>query len=1334
MAQFNFQYHSSIPLDQMIGFEMAGRIWSHYLTDDVTINIDVYGSDALPDNVLGGAIPTFHQQHYGLFNQYLASDITSADDALAYSSIQQGNTADLAYSGDIVEGNTELLLTSANAKALGMDEAITLDRYILENPDASDGAILIRDDAAWSYDYLRDGEVSETSIDFLSVALHEIGHILGFVSSVDYSLFVQQLHSGATHLTNFTPLDLFRYSPEQDVTDVSTGGTAFFSIDGGQTNEAYFATGSNTTLGGDGYQASHWQQTDNAVGILDPTLAYGEQSDITGLDLKAFDVIGWDIKEDALNTPLNWETLLLESKIIVAEELDVSVDWLEQNTSVPTSNLSAVAFPDFDEALERRKKKKKKGKKDALFQEVWEDIFSSNADADNPEDTTNQVLREMVSHKTIDSYLEDEYGVAIAENQDQIITGTDENDSLDGGDGDDLIDGDKGNDLISGGLGADLIWGQDGNDRLFGGDGDDLLFGETDEDELNGQAGADILWGDDGNDILDGGDGRDFLNGGTEADVLAGGSSDDVLEGGSGDDILVGDTGQDALAGGNGNDILYGDGYENQAIPLTLQQLRDLRESLTQANDLPLAEEQSASSLNKTLDGGQLPFRVDATTLTLGGGFTVETHEISGISGDRVISLRNGHDDTGTASLTFSKASGLYNIVVGYLDENDGQAEVTVRLNGVEIDEWDFDADNHALNTRTVAVGVSLNPGDVIEIEGTRRGEEYARISYLEFTPILNTVIEPTADTGSDTNLGGGQSGEPNADDAEPSADNTEPIADNLVSDPVITDDASNRTLDNGDLLRGGGGNDELYGGNGNDVLYGEDEWNDAVVNESSVHFYGNDAIIADHTNELLVNNGTLSFSFQADEVSTTQGLFSKDSEYYDDGGHLTVYLESGKLVARLQSKSTTHYVSTTVNDGQDYDVAVTFGSRGFELWLNGTRVDTNSYTGGLGTNSGGIGNYEPIVLGASQVQSGNQVADVLQNDFTGMLKDVQLFDQQLDDADISRLSTHIPSGINAVFEELITTPSDAGNDVLVGGNGNDRLYGNAGDDILYGDDPIMISSERTFDGFDGNNVIVTNHTSDMLLNSGTLSFNFQAASVSETQGLFSKDSSYYDDGGHLTVYLEQGNLVGRLQSSNNSYHVQASVTAGQDYDVALTFGTRGLELWLNGSRVDTNSYTGGLGKNSGGIGNYEPIVLGASQSGSGNQIADSLQHYFTGTLKDVRLFDQQLDGANISQLSTQVPLNANAVFEELIDPAFHEPLTTGNDNLYGDGVDLLNEDNTVLSSFRLPNGAIVRNGKAYLITESSQTWEEAQAEAQTYGGNLVAINDEAEQDWLSQT
>ncbi|MEM7773118.1 MAG: lectin-like protein, partial [Cyanobacteria bacterium P01_A01_bin.37] len=182
-----------------------------------------------------------------------------------------------------------------------------------------------------------------------------------------------------------------------------------------------------------------------------------------------------------------------------------------------------------------------------------------------------------------------------------------------------------------------------------------------------------------------------------------------------------------------------------------------------------------------------------------------------------------------------------------------------------------------------------------------------------------------------------------------------------------------------------------------------------------------------------------------------------------------------------------------------------------------------------------------------------------------------------------------------------------------------------------------------------------------------------------------------------------------------------ASVTAGQDYDVALTFGTRGLELWLNGSRVDTNSYTGGLGTNSGGIGNYEPIVLGASQSGSGNQVADSLQHYFTGTLKDVRLFDQQLDGANISQLSTQVPLNANAVFEDLIDPAFHEPLTTGNDN-------------TVLSSSSLPNGAIVRNSKAYLMTESSQTWEEAQAEAQTYGGNLVAINDEAEQDWLSQT
>jgi glucose/arabinose dehydrogenase len=43
-------------------------------------------------------------------------------------------------------------------------------------------------------------------------------------------------------------------------------------------------------------------------------------------------------------------------------------------------------------------------------------------------------------------------------------------------------------------------------------------------------------------------------------------------------------------------------------------------------------------------------------------------------------------------------------------------------------------------------------------------------------------------------------------------------------------------------------------------------------------------------------------------------------------------------------------------------------------------------------------------------------------------------------------------------------------------------------------------------------------------------------------------------------------------------------------------------------------------------------------------------------------------------------------------------------------------------------------NGKEYRLTNDVKSWEQAQAEAQTLGGNLVTINDVAEETWLKQT
>jgi Ca2+-binding RTX toxin-like protein len=139
--------------------------------------------------------------------------------------------------------------------------------------------------------------------------------------------------------------------------------------------------------------------------------------------------------------------------------------------------------------------------------------------------------------------------VAIANDQNNVVQGTVDNDLLPGLGGDDQLFGDAGDDRLDGGT---------GNDQLSGGEGDDQLNGEAGDDRLSGNAGSDELNGGAGNDRLSGGPGNDTFNGGSGNDTANGGAGDDLLRGSSGSDGLSGNTGNDRLLGGSGNDRLHG--------------------------------------------------------------------------------------------------------------------------------------------------------------------------------------------------------------------------------------------------------------------------------------------------------------------------------------------------------------------------------------------------------------------------------------------------------------------------------------------------------------------------------------------------------------------------------------------------------------------------------------------------------------------------------------------------------------------------------------------------------------------------------------------------------
>ena len=108
------------------------------------------------------------------------------------------------------------------------------------------------------------------------------------------------------------------------------------------------------------------------------------------------------------------------------------------------------------------------------------------------------------------------------------INGRGQNDIITGSPNDDLIYGDRGEDRLNGNGGNDTLVGGRGADKLRGSSGNDLLLGASREtntrehDELNGGGGSDILDGHRGDDILIGGGGADIF-------VLSGNFDNDTI-------------------------------------------------------------------------------------------------------------------------------------------------------------------------------------------------------------------------------------------------------------------------------------------------------------------------------------------------------------------------------------------------------------------------------------------------------------------------------------------------------------------------------------------------------------------------------------------------------------------------------------------------------------------------------------------------------------------------------------------------------------------------------------------------------------------------------------
>lgn len=292
-----------------LGFKIAASYWESVLTNNVTLTFNV-GFAALGPNILGGTLTQRYVVDIPSYQGALAATASSALDAsvvahLAPLSSKGSVTAivpayvtpatkdgvaengvRIAPNGSAIASN--VVISSANLKAFGV---------AVGAPDAQ-----IQFSSTFAFDFNPLDGIQSGTYDFIGVAIHEMGHALGFLSGAD--TFDYNVGSGfkPDDYAFATTADLFRYTGEGSL-NWAFDQPAYFSIDGGTTvfqGDAYFSTGETH---GDEWQASHWKANNtcsNFVGVMNPYTCGGLMDEVTAADLAMFDAIGWNTNVDVL--------------------------------------------------------------------------------------------------------------------------------------------------------------------------------------------------------------------------------------------------------------------------------------------------------------------------------------------------------------------------------------------------------------------------------------------------------------------------------------------------------------------------------------------------------------------------------------------------------------------------------------------------------------------------------------------------------------------------------------------------------------------------------------------------------------------------------------------------------------------------------------------------------------------------------------------------------------------------------------------------------------------------------------------------------------------------
>ncbi|WP_168797717.1 Hint domain-containing protein [Aliishimia ponticola] len=212
---------------------------------------------------------------------------------------------------------------------------------------------------------------------------------------------------------------------------------------------------------------------------------------------------------------------------------------------------------------------------------------------------------------------------------------------------------------------------------------------------------------------------------------------------------------------------------------------------------------------------------------------------------------------------------------------------------------------------------------------------------------------------------------------------------------------------------------------------------------------------LSEGTIVMTVTQNSASVSDIPHGTTPAQTIFSMDSNGFDTGGHLTIFIQSdGTIAVRHQTDTTTYqFAGGAATLGEPVTIAYSWGPSGGQLIVDGVAIITHTQPLTL------EGNTEPLVFGANQTASSDGAADNLKGFFDGTISNVALYDEVLSAGGVpcfargTKLLT--PSGLIPVEDlqqgDLVTTCGSGDKpirwigsfttDTAITGGGDARLF-----------------------------------------------------------------------------------------------------------------------------------------------------------------------------------------------------------------------------------------------------------------------------------------------------